>query len=160
MKKVKLGLLIGGLLILSACSSAITSADGVGLIPPELKIRQLGGPGVLANQLGGPTPVNFEIQVYNPSGETIELERIDLQTLGIGAYTISNASRPFDKPIPSDKTITVTTWVGAIAGDTIIGVNGPATLRITAYFSSEFGKFKQIYTQNVNTRLDPTPPSD
>ena len=157
MKKVELGLLIGGLLVVAACSTAITSADGVGLIPPELKIRQLGGPGVLANKLGGPTPVNFEIQIYNPSIEEIELERVELQTMGVGAYTIGNASRPFDKLVPSDKTISVTTWVGAVAGDTIIGVNGPATLRITAYFNSEFGRFKQIYTQTVNTDHDPIP---
>lgn len=160
MKKVEFGFLLSGLLVLAACSTAIKGADGVGLIPPELKIRQLGGPGVLANQLSGPTQVNFEIQIFNPSSEEIELERIELQTVGQGAYTISNASRPFEKQISSDKTITVTTWVGAVSGDTIIGLNGPATLRITAYFRSEFGKFKQIYTQTVNTDHDPLPKRD
>jgi len=144
-------------LLLAACTSSIDSKPPVGIIPPELEIRQLGGSGVAASQVSGPTPVNFRIQVFNPSSEDIELQRVEFQTVGYGAYTISNTSRPFDKPLPSNKTIEVDTWIGAFANDTIIGVNGPATLRVTAYFKSPFGVFKQVYTKEVNRDLSPLP---
>lgn len=150
-------LLALGVLFLSACASGITSNPPVGVIPPELEIRQLGGSGMAATQVSGPTPVNFRIQVFNPSSEDLELQRLEFQTVGSGAFTIGNASRPFDKPIPSNKTIEVDTWVGAYANDTIIGVNGPATLRVTAYFKSPFGTFKQTYTKEVNRDLSPLP---
>jgi hypothetical protein len=149
--------LLFAVLVLAGCSASIDSKPPVGIIPPELAIRQLGGAGVAASQVTGPTPVNFRIQVYNPSSEDIELQRVELQTVGYGAYTISNASRPFDKPIPSNKTIEVDTWISAYANDTIIGVNGPATLRVTAYFKSPFGAFKQVYTKEVNRDLSPLP---
>lgn len=153
--------LLLGLAILAGCASGISSTPPVGVIPPELEIRQLGGTGIAASQASGPTPVNFRIQVFNPSSEDIELQRIEFQTIGYGAYTIGNASRPFEKAIPSNKTIEVDTWVGAYANDTIIGVNGPATLRVTAYFKSPFGTFKQIYTKDVNRDLSPNPkPND
>lgn len=145
---------------LAACSSAVSSTAPSGIIPPELEIRQLGGAAPAASQVTGPVPVNFRIQVFNPSGEDIELQRVELQTLGYGAFTISNASRPFDKPIPSGTTVEVDTWVGAVANDTIIGVNGPATLRVTAYFKSPFGTFKQIYTKEVNRDLSSMPKGD
>ncbi len=143
--------------LLAACGTAVTSSPPPGIIPPELEIRQLGGSAVAASQVSGPTPVNFRIQVFNPSSENIELTRIEFQTIGYGAYTIGNASRPFDKSIPSSKTVQVDTWIAASANDTIIGVNGPATLRVTAYFKSPFGTFKQTYTKEVNRDLSPLP---
>ena len=144
-------------LLLAGCSAAIDSKPPVGIAPPELEIRQLGGSGVAASQVTGPTPVNFRIQVHNASSEDIGFQRVEIQTVGYGAYTISNASRPIDKPIPSNKTLEVDTWVSAYANDTIIGVNGPATLRVTAYFTSPFGTFKQVYTKEVNRDLSPLP---
>jgi len=145
------------LLLAAGCSSGVASTPPPGILEPQLAIRQLGGSGVAASQVTGPTPVNFRIQVFNPSSEDLELQRIEFQTVGYGAYTVSNASRPFDKPIPSNTTIEVDTWVGAYANDTIIGVNGPATLRITAYFKTPFGVFKQVYTKEVNRDLSPLP---
>jgi hypothetical protein len=142
---------------LAACSSAVSSTAPTGMIPPELEIRQLGGAAPAASQVTGPVPVNFRIQVFNPSSEDIELQRVELQTIGYGAFTINNASRPFDKPIPSGSRVEVETWIGAVANDTIIGINGPATLRVTAYFKSPFGVFKQVYTKDVNRDLSPMP---
>jgi hypothetical protein len=150
-----------GALCLAGCQTAVRASVPVGIIPPELSIRQLGGSAIAASQMSGPTPVNFRIQVFNPSSEDIELQRVEFQTIGYGAYSIGNASRPFDKAIPSNQTVEVDAWVAATASDTIIGVNGPATLRVTAYFKSPFGTFKQIYTKEVNRDLSPNPkPND
>lgn len=148
-------------LVFVSCSGGISSTVPVGIIPPELEIRQLGGTGIAASQVSGPTPVNFRVQVFNPSSEDIELQRVEFQTVGSGAYTISNTSRPFDKTIVSGKTIQVDTWVGAYAESTILGANGPVTMRVTAYFKSPFGTFKQVYTKEVNRDLSPLPkPND
>ena len=155
--RLQTSILVLAVSVLVGCASGVSPEPPVGIIPPELSIRQLGGAGVAASQVSGPTPVNFRIQVFNPSSEDIELQRVDFRTVGYGAYTISNASRPFDKPIPSNKTIEVDTWIPAYANDTIIGVNGPATLRVTAYYKTPFGAFKQTYTKEVNRDLSPLP---
>ncbi|MGK2858662.1 MAG: hypothetical protein ACSLFQ_15785 [Thermoanaerobaculia bacterium] len=138
---------------LAGCST-IDNAK-VDLIPPELALRQLGGPGLAGSQVTGPMSVNFRIAVYNPSGETITLKRLNFSTIGQGAYEIENASRPFENAIGPDQTIEVETWLPANSEGSIIGNNGPVTMRVTAYFDSEVGQFRKVYTINVNTDLSP-----
>lgn len=138
---------------LAGCST-IDNAE-VDLIPPELAMRQLGGPGLAGSQVTGPISVNFRVAVFNPSSETISLKRLNFSTVGQGAYEIVNASRPFEKTIGPDQTIEVETWLPANSEGSIIGNNGPVTMRVTAYFGSEVGQFRKVYTINVNTDLSP-----
>jgi len=140
---------------LAGCSSVDNAV--VDLIPPEVALRQLGGPGLAGSHVTGPISVNFRLTVFNPSGETITLKRVDFSTITQGAYTIANASRPFEKPILPNQTIELDTWLGANSDETIIGNNGPVTMRVTAYFDSEVGQFRKVYTINVNTDLSPNP---
>ncbi len=138
---------------LAGCSTMDNAK--VDLIPPELALRQLGGPGVAGNQVTGPISVNFRVTVFNPSSETITLKRLDFSTIGQGAYAISSASRPFGKTIAPDQKIEVETWLPAVSEGSIIGNNGPVTMRVTAFFGSDVGQFRKVYTINVNTDLSP-----
>jgi len=140
---------------LAGCSS-IDNAK-VDLIPPEIALRQLGGPGLAGSQVTGPLSVNLQLTVRNPSQETITLKRVDFSTIGQGAYIVPGASRPFNKEIPADQTIELQTWVPAESQGSIIGNNGPVTMRVTAFFGSDVGQFRKVYTINLNTDLNPNP---
>ncbi len=141
--------------VLAACSSVDNAK--VDLIPPEIQVQQVGGPGIAGSQSTGPISVNFKIRVFNPSGEEITLQRLDFSTVASGAYTISGASRPFNAKIEPGRFVELQAWIPAEAEDTIIGSNGPVTLRVNAFFDSAVGKFKKIYTLNINTDLSPLP---
>lgn len=113
-------------------------------------MRQTGGVGIAARNMTGNLPVRFEIEVRNPSREPIQLDRIQVETMGLGAYSISPQSKPFTLMIGSNRAALVEMWAPAVASETILGVNGPVTLRLTANFSSEFGKFQRIVVTQVN----------
>lgn len=155
MKIVRRFLPLLALAAFAGCST-IDNAQ-VDLIPPEIGLRQLGGPGIAGSQVTGPMSVNLRLTVHNPSLETITLKRVDFATVGQGAYTVANASRPFGKTIGPDQTIEVETWVPADAESTIVGANGPVTMRVTAFFGSEVGQFRKVYTINMNTEISPLP---
>ena len=139
----------------AACSS-IDNAP-VELIPPEIGLRQLGGPGLAGSQVTGPISINVRLTVRNPSAETLTLKRVDFATVGQGSYYVSGASRPFGKSIGPDQTIELDTWLPADSEGSIIGNNGPVTMRVTAFFDSEVGQFRKVYTINMNTDLNPNP---
>jgi hypothetical protein len=138
--------------ILTACSGNSSWRDDapVGLIPPELNIRQTQGQAFAARHVQGPISVKFEIDVFNPSSESIELQRLALESMGMGAYTLQSSAKPFKENVAPGKTQTVEMWAPANANSTISGANGPVTVRIQANFRSEFGKFQKIYIKQVN----------
>lgn len=140
---------------LTGCSSVDNAK--VELIPPELSLRQLGGPGLAGSQVTGGISINLRLTVRNPSQETITLKRVDFVTVGQGAYTVPGASRPFGTAIGPDKTVELNTWVPAESDGSIIGNNGPVTMRVTAFFGSDIGQFRKVYMINLNTDLNPNP---
>ena len=147
---------VPALLVLAAGCSTIDNAK-VDLIPPEIQVQQVGGPGVAGSHVSGGLSVNFKIRVFNPGGEAVTLQRLDFSTIASGAYTIQGASRPFDAKIAPGQFVELQAWIPAEAEDTIIGVNGPVTLRVSAFFDSAVGKFRKVYTLNINTDHSPMP---
>ena len=47
-------------------------------------------------------------------------------------------------------------WAPAQTGLSLVGANGPVTLRVTTDFDSPVGRFQQISTQVVNERTSIT----
>jgi len=140
---------IAATLLFLACRTA-DDAMPESLIPPELQIRQVGAQPFAARHITGPIPVNFEIAIANRSAETLTLQRIELQSMGMGAYTVQSTAKPFDRKIVSNAIERVELWAPAQMEQTITGANGPVTLRVTVYFNSDLGKFRRIYVQQVN----------
>lgn len=143
---------LGFLLLTLSCASG-TPRTKANLIAPDLAIRQIGGVGAVSRHLSGPISVNLEVDVLNKSAETIRLERIELQSIGSGAYTVSQQSRPFNQEIAPNSVERVRFFVPAQAEGTISGANGPVTVRVTAYFDSPAGQFREIYMRNINDQL-------
>ncbi|HEY3054136.1 MAG TPA: hypothetical protein VGK04_12190, partial [Thermoanaerobaculia bacterium] len=70
---------------------------------------------------------------------------------GYGAYNVTQTSRPFKTLIQPDHTEAVQFWVPAyIDNASLVGANGPVTLRVVAQFDSPVGQFQQIVVQQVN----------
>jgi len=151
--RIKLIAAIASALLLSACASATRSEVPSQILPPEFRIAQIGGVSSAGRNITGPLPIQFQIEVRNPSGSPITLNRIQLETLGEGAYSIRPSSKPFDSRIEAGQSTVVEMWTPAVSSDTILGVNGPVTLRMIATFKSEFGAFQRVIVTQVNDQL-------
>ena len=153
MKKgaVLLILLAAAPILLTACSSG---RSRVALTPPDVVVRQVGGLPLAARHVTGPISVNLLLDVMNKASEDIRLEQVRVETVGLGAYTIIPTSRPFDQRIAPNRVETVEMVLPATAESTIIGANGPVTIRGIAYFNSEFGKFQRVFTQQLNDGMN------
>ena len=154
MRKMTASFFLLSAVILIGCSSSSVPSD-VSVIPPELQIRQVGGTAFAARHEQGNIPLRFEIDILNKTAEPITLERIEMQSLGEGAYTLNNISKPFDRRLDPDRVETVELFAPAYVNKTILGGNGPVTLRATAYFKSSLGSFRKVYIQQVNDRMTP-----
>ena len=131
------------------------------LARPEVEVRQSGGAsdvGVTRNLTGG-MPVKLQIAVMNPSAEPIEVELIEIASVGMGAFTIPVTKRPINKTVDADSFEVIDFWTAAYAEGTIAGTGGPVSVRLTVFFNSKLGKFREVYNQNINTagspRIDP-----
>jgi len=147
-------LLLSAALVTTGCKSS--SGTGLASIPePDVVIAQMSSVASIARHVTGGTPVQLIVQITNNATQPITLKRVQAQSVGQGAYTITegmsdNSAHPFDVLIPPAATRSVTFWVAAIANDTIIGTNGPVTLRMIANFDSPAGKFRSIVVQQVH----------
>lgn len=149
------------LLVFSACAS-MQSDSGLGAtkvdIPkPELLIRQLSSVPAAARQVEGGLPVQYSLEVLNHAAQPITLKQVSVVSMGYGAYDIPSTSRPFKTIIQPEQSQVVDFWVSAnIERSSLVGANGPVTLRVTAYFDSPDGQFQQIVVQqvNANTGID------
>ncbi|HEY8712604.1 MAG TPA: hypothetical protein VIM68_07005, partial [Thermoanaerobaculia bacterium] len=84
-------------------------------------------------------------------GGPITLKQVNVVSIGYGAYDVPSTSRPFKALIQADQTQVVDFWVPAnIQNTSLVGANGPVTLRVTAFFDSPDGQFQQVVVQQVN----------
>lgn len=142
------------LLLALGCASGQRPPE---LLQPQVEIRQIDGAsdvGVTRNYVGG-MPVRLLIAVMNPSQEPIEIERVEIESIGLGGFTIPSTKRPVDKRIQPDGFETFDFWTAAYAEGSVAGTGSPVTLRLTIFFKSEFGKFREVYTQTINTSQRP-----
>jgi hypothetical protein len=138
-------------LLLAACASRGSKAP---VTLPEVTIVQTGGVPSVARGITGPIPVRYAIRVQNQAKETITLKRIELSSVGAGAYTLSNASRPFDESIAPGAYKDVEIVANAVVQQqTILGANGPVTMRLILHFDSPLGGFQDVVVQQVNDKL-------
>lgn len=134
------------LLTLTACAS---SRATVQLTKPEMRIVQTSAIPAAARHVSGNIPVSYALRVANRSDETITLKRVTLQSVGAGAYSVST-SLPFDVTIAPAQYQIVEFSAGAVASTSVVGVNGPVSLRVIAHFNSPVGEFDEIVVQQVN----------
>ena len=131
-------------------STTATDATQINVAKPEIEIVQLSAMPAAARHVTGGVPIQYAMRVGNRAGETLTLKSVSLVSVGSGAYDVS-ASSSFKQSILPDQEETVKFWVPAhITNPTIMGANGPVTIRATVYFETPRGSFQEIIVQQVN----------
>lgn len=143
------------LTLVAGCAST-RSESGLGnakvaVIKPQIEIAQISSIPPAARHVQGGIPIRYAVRVGNRSAETITLKSVNVQSVGVGAYDVESTSRPFTTKIQPDQNETVEFWVPAsVSISTIIGANGPVTLRAVLYFDSPVGQFQEVVIRQVN----------
>jgi hypothetical protein len=142
------------LVIVAGCSSGSSGASGsrAKIAKPEILLVQTSGVPIAARHSDGMLSIHYALRVENRADETIKLRRVTVQSISEGAYYVDSTSRPFDVAIEPQQKKEVKFWVAARPAGTIVGANGPVTMRVTCQFDSRDGKFQHIVMRLVNER--------
>lgn len=130
-------------LLVPACG---TSQDAFEPIAPEMRLREASGQ-MKPWKNEERVPFNVLVDVFNRSSESIELERIVVQASpsSISAMKLVPANRQLNVVIPSEQVRTVDVWLTTWVELPNLDAGTRSTLRVTAYFDSELGRFRRVY---------------
>jgi hypothetical protein len=96
----------------------------------------------------GPIALEYQLLVQNRSNETLKLTRLDLQTLGPGAYSLRTGASPMNQLIRPNGTtsVKINAWGQARGG--FLTADEPVNIRGVAYFSTPSGPtIRRVFTQ-------------
>jgi hypothetical protein len=139
-----------GMTALIGCASAAPDAKQASLDEPQIQITQISNIGEAARHMTGGLPVQYRVDVENRAKTPITIKRIDVVSIGAGAYNLRSTSVPFNQQLNPGETRPVQFWAPATIDDpTILGANGPVTIRLTLYYDTPAGTFQSIVVQQV-----------
>ncbi|HEX8252361.1 MAG TPA: hypothetical protein VF846_04360 [Thermoanaerobaculia bacterium] len=153
-------LLIVSLLVLSACSTSTPTQKQQAKVDranrPQIDIMQTSAVPIAARYVDGGVSVQYAVRIGNPAARDITLRRLTIQSVGQGAYTVNAYSVPFNVAVMAANKAQVQFWVPAYTGMSIVGANGPVTVRVVGEFDSTDGRIQEVVTRVVNTRASTT----
>jgi hypothetical protein len=120
------------LLALGGCASSASDSSGPNL---GIHLEQASGvPDMF--YFRGPINLQYRLTVANPTATPVTLRRLDLRTIGPGAYSIRTGSTPITQTIAPNGTTSVvlSAWGRATGG--YLSSEEPVTLRGVAYFDT------------------------
>lgn len=142
------------LLVVVGCSSSTSnSTSDSDSTKPEILLVQTSNMPAAARHTDGPLTIHYAMRVENRALEPIRLKQVTVQSVSEGAYFVSPTSKPYDLVIDARQRQEIEFWVSARPAGSIVGANGPVTLRVTCNFENAAGaKFQEIVMQRVNER--------
>lgn len=99
----------------------------------------------------GPINLQYRLTVTNPSSEAVTLRRIELSSMGPGAYSIHTGAAPIRQTIQPNGTtsIALSAWGRATGG--YLRSEEPVTIRGVAYFDEPNGhSFVRQFVETLN----------
>lgn len=134
------------LLLASARCGSSGSDLSVELIPPRLRIREAAG--MLRpwkDQMR--VPMNLLVDVFNDSSESIVLKRLVIQSspASMSGMKFDPSTRDVPEVIPPNGVRTVEVWISAWVELPNLDAGTQTTIRATAYFDSELGRFRRVF---------------
>jgi hypothetical protein len=152
------------LVLLGACASSsgntatASAKQKKDAMRPQIQIVQTSGLAIAARYMNGAFSVRYAVRVMNPSQELITLRRVTVQSVTEGAYQVGPFSMPFDVAVAATQHQDVQFWVPAETGYySVVGANGPVTLRVVCEFDSKKdGRFQHVVMRVVNSRASVT----
>ena len=142
---MKKALSVLGLLFLVSCSSSQQSSGpnvAIHLVPLNASSD--------VYYFSGPINIQYQLAVANPTSQPIKLSRVELQTIGSGAYVIRNTSSPMNVTIPPNSTSTFTISVWGYSRGGSLRSTEPVTIRGIGYFDAPSGAFIKMFTENIS----------
>lgn len=139
-------LMLTALLLASGCATN----DATSASDPEISIAQLSRVAEGMQYDTGPVTVHFAVEVRNPTTDPLRLDRVDVQSIGGGAYNLSSHSQAFDVTIAPKESRSVDFWAPANASPTVAGANGPVTIRAMLEFDAAGKKFQKVVIQSIS----------
>ena len=131
--------------LLAACSTNMSSSGP----PVAVRIAQLNASSNVF-YFAGPVPLQYEVSITNPTHAPLTLTRLDLQTIGPGAYFLRTAPTSMNLTIAPNSTANYTISVWGRSRGGYIRSTEPVSLRGIAYFRSPGTKsFVKMFTENV-----------
>ncbi len=133
------------IVLLAGCASNMSSSGP----PVTVQIAQINASSNVF-YFPGPVPLEFAVTINNPADVPLTLTRLDLQTIGPGAYFLRTAPTPMNLRIAphAAATYTISIWGRSRGG--YIASTEPVTLRGIAYFDGTGMKpFVRLFTENV-----------
>lgn len=97
----------------------------------------------------GPVSIQYQLAVSNPTSQPLTLTKLDLQTLGPGAYSLRANGTPMNLTIAPNATSNYTISVWGYSNGGYVASTEPVTLRATAYFKGPSGSFLRIVNENI-----------
>jgi hypothetical protein len=133
--------------LLAGCASSSPSSDAP---PLDLKLVQVGTPAADMYYFSGPINVQYDLVAHNPANAEYTLKRLDIQSVGPGAYSIRTGSSPITYRIPPNTTTTIhlSTWARAAGG--FLRAEEPVTVRAIAQFDGPKGTFQKVWTETLS----------
>jgi hypothetical protein len=136
------------LLTLVACASGNTTAEDNSRV--DVEIAQISDVPPAARFEQGPISLQFALRATNNDAAPVTLKRVTIASQSEGAYHVGPYSTPFNVTIATGERQEVTFFAPGQTGQSLVGANGPVTLRVTTEFDSPTGKFQQVMTRVVN----------
>ena len=98
----------------------------------------------------GPVNIQYRVAITNPTNQPLTLTRLDLQTIGSGAYSLRTNSTPMNLQVAPNATSAYTISVWGFSRGGYLASSEPVTIRGTAYFKGPSGSFIRLFNQNIS----------
>jgi hypothetical protein len=145
--KTAVSLLAVGLVLLAGCgSSNLASNSGPNV---TLRLEQVNTPPDVF-YFSGPVSIQYRVTINNPTDQSLTLSRLELETLGPGAYSVHTSATPMNLKVAPNATTSymISVWGRARGGYLTAGE--PVTMRVIAYFQGPSGSFVRMFNQNIS----------
>ncbi len=133
-------------LLLAGCASSPPDDPNAPNVTVHLDQYEM-APG--AFQFGGSVNVRFAMSITNATKDPVKLNRVEIRTVGSGAYTIPTTSTPMNIDLgPGEaKTMTLSLWGRSRGGQ--LAAQEPVSIRGLAYLTGPKGTFLRLFTEYI-----------
>jgi len=131
------------LLLLAGCASAVQDDPNV-----ILRVAQFETPPDVYLYAGS-VNVRFAVSAANRTKDPVTLNRIEIRTVGSGAYIIRSTSTPLQIKLAPGQEVTVPISLWGFARGGYASSREPVTLRATAYMTGPTGAFVRFLTEYI-----------
>ena len=98
---------------------------------------------------GGSVNVRFAVSAMNRTKDPITLNRIEIRTVGSGAYTIRPTPTPINLKLAPGQEATVPISLWGFSRGGYASAREPVTLRAIAYMTGPTGPFVRLFTEYI-----------